>query len=399
MLLRRFNIVVIGAFALGVLVSYSERTTQSTELLQDFAALKHSQYTNLSNRLEMDISKEALEFFSIAEEGGDWMSVSNAFKKCLEAPGQPQRRLPVWAPIHETYGAYEEWEEWKHDVTLLKMFHDSILDSMPDGSIYFGGTDPGRFLITTVRDVRKKPDIIVLTQNALADSTYSTYLFHTYGDRVWMPDQKECNGAFKTFVKGVTDGTYSKRGVLIEEGKIKVNGVEAVMKINGILTRMIFDHNKANHAFYVEESYVIKWMYPYLEPHGLIFRLHNEPLDELPEEIEKKDRRFWDDYTAKLFSVPTFEENTEARKSFSKLRVTNAGLYVSRKLFKEAEYGFKQALQLYPESPEAHFRLALMYEQKGDVDLAIRTLEKFLEISPGYEKAEVKLKKLRQRVI
>ena len=170
------------------------------------------------------------------------------------------------------------------------------------------------------------------------------------------------------------------------------------MKINGILTRMIFDHNKANHTFYVEESYVIKWMYPYLEPHGLIFRLHNEPLDELPEEVVKKNRRFWDDYTAKLFSVPTFEENTEARKSFSKLRATHAGLYVSRKLFKEAEYGFKQALQLYPESPEAHFRLALMYEQKGDVDLAIRTLEKFLEISPGYENAEVKLKKLRQLV-
>ena len=57
--------------------------------------------------------------------------------------------------------------------------------------------------------------------------------------------------------------------------------VTGVMAINGILCRMLFDHNKDSHDFYVQESYVIDWMYPYLEPHGLILKLNKEPSDSL----------------------------------------------------------------------------------------------------------------------
>jgi hypothetical protein len=34
---------------------------------------------------------------------------------------------------------------------------------------------------------------------------------------------------------------------------------------------MIFDRNK-EHTIFVEESYVLPWMYPHLEPHGLILK-------------------------------------------------------------------------------------------------------------------------------
>ena len=46
------------------------------------------------------------------------------------------------------------------------------------------------------------------------------------------------------------------------------------MEINGILTKMMWDHDRLRHSFYVEESYVIPWMYPYLSPHGLIMKLN-----------------------------------------------------------------------------------------------------------------------------
>jgi len=40
--------------------------------------------------------------------------------------------------------------------------------------------------------------------------------------------------------------------------------------------------------FYLEESYPLEWMYPQLSPHGLIFRLHPQPLDSLdPATIQK----------------------------------------------------------------------------------------------------------------
>ena len=59
---------------------------------------------------------------------------------------------------------------------------------------------------------------------------------------------------------------------------MSVHGVGGVMKINGILCRWIFDKNKDKHAFYVEESYVIPWMYPYLEPYGIIMKINHDPL-------------------------------------------------------------------------------------------------------------------------
>lgn len=49
------------------------------------------------------------------------------------------------------------------------------------------------------------------------------------------------------------------------------------MQINATLSRNIFDNNKATHDFYVEESYVIPWMYDYLTPHGMIMKLNREP--------------------------------------------------------------------------------------------------------------------------
>ena len=60
----------------------------------------------------------------------------------------------------------------------------------------------------------------------------------------------------------------------IENGRVQVTGALGVMEINGILTKMMWDHDRLRHAFYVEESYVIPWMYPYLSPHGLIMKLN-----------------------------------------------------------------------------------------------------------------------------
>jgi hypothetical protein len=54
----------------------------------------------------------------------------------------------------------------------------------------------------------------------------------------------------------------------------------SVMEINALLVRIIFDKNQG-HEFYIEESYPLDWMYPYLSPHGLIFQLKSKPLAEL----------------------------------------------------------------------------------------------------------------------
>jgi thioredoxin-like negative regulator of GroEL len=128
--------------------------------------------------------------------------------------------------------------------------------------------------------------------------------------------------------------------------------------------------------FYVEESYVIPWMYPYLTPHGLIMKINNEPTELTPEMI-KNDHDFWDWYVNRLVSDSKFTRDVVARKTFSKLRSAIAGLYAARGNVTEAEYAFKQAVELYPLSPEAVFRLADLYMRQRRFDDAHKTVADF----------------------
>ncbi|MEI9962257.1 MAG: hypothetical protein WDM76_14325 [Limisphaerales bacterium] len=53
--------------------------------------------------------------------------------------------------------------------------------------------------------------------------------------------------------------------VHVENGRVQVSGQVAVMMINGLLCKVIFDHNPTN-EFFVEESFPLEWMYPYETP-------------------------------------------------------------------------------------------------------------------------------------
>ena len=50
----------------------------------------------------------------------------------------------------------------------------------------------------------------------------------------------------------------------------------------------IFDKNPAK-EFYIEESFPLDWMYPYLLPNGLILKINWEPLSSLSEDVLRED--------------------------------------------------------------------------------------------------------------
>jgi tetratricopeptide (TPR) repeat protein len=56
---------------------------------------------------------------------------------------------------------------------------------------------------------------------------------------------------------------------------MQVRGTGSVMAINALLTKVIFETNP-DHSFYVEESFPLQWMYPYITPHGIIMKLEAE---------------------------------------------------------------------------------------------------------------------------
>lgn len=323
---------------------------------------------------------------------------------------------------YQLVGAKGILEELDEEEKAEYPFPDgSYPPEMGTNAVFFGGTDPGRFVPTyMIYSARVRMDVYLITQNALADNTYMNVMRDLYGDTIWIPSQQDSNYAFQQYVEGIKSGKIDAGAdVNIIDGRVSVQGVQGVMQINGILARMIFEANKYQQApdivealqagredalreqgvdviehqgrkyavrdFYVEESYVIPWMYPYLEPHGLIMKINPEPIDITPEIIEK-DRMFWDWYTKRLVSNPKFQRDVVAQKTFSKLRSAIAGLYSARQIWDEAEYAFKQAIELYPLSPEANFRLADTYMKRGKFEPARDLMAEFLLLDPGNDK-------------
>ena len=260
---------------------------------------------------------------------------------------------------------------------------------MTPNAIFYGGTDPGRFVPTYMiysADVRS--DVYLITQNALADNTFMNITRDLYGDTIYIPSLEDSNEAFRKYVDDVNAGRIQAGAdIKIENGKVSVQGVGGVMTINGILAELRFKEHKAKHDFYVEESYVIQWMYPYLTPHGIILKLNKEPLPGLDPELVKNDHQFWSWYTQWLLDQPAFRRDICARKSFSKLRSAIAGIYDYRRMYDEAEYAFKQSIDLYPLSPEANFRLAQMYMNMQRFDDAEKLIRDFAAADPKNDSA------------
>ncbi len=311
--------------------------------------------------------------------------------------------------------------------------------AMERDAVLFGGTDPGRFVPTYMifceskvapKDKFRDPsfdrsDVYIITQNALADGTYMSYIRDHYDnsrpkndgffqrqlgrdtaypkESIGLPNADECNGAFREYIEGIQAGRFPSNGsVRVENGRVQIEGVEAVMAINGILAQKIFERNKARHAFYVEESYVIPWMYPYLRPHGVIMRLEKDPLPspqenpKLWQEIVNLDHAYWDKLFARFMARPEFLRNADARKSFSKLRSAIGGLYLARGLVAESEYAFRQAVDLCPESPEASFRLADLYARLQRWPQACTVMENYLKLDVYNEGAKTFLENIKR---
>ena len=230
--------------------------------------------------------------------------------------------------------------------------------------------------------------------------------------------------------------------VHIVDNRVQVSGQIAVMSINGLLTKVIFDKNPDN-EFYIEESFPLDWMFPNLTPFGVIMKINRQPLPELTQEICDKDHEFWSQYSDRLignwitYDTPVkdvvafvekvnlrhdysgfkgdlkFARDDEAQKAFSKLRSSIGGIYswrlglapsggpvppqwiakteAQRKmLLREANFAFKQAFAYCPYSPEAVYRyIQLLTGLEGRFDDALLIAETCHKLDPEIGRAHV----------
>jgi hypothetical protein len=255
----------------------------------------------------------------------------------------------------------------------------------------------------------KGDPFFTLTQNALADGTYLDYLRGFYGDKIYIPTAEDAAICFQEYTADVqrrSQNNQLKAGEDVKvnpaSGRVQVSGQVAVMEINGLLAKIIFDRN-TNQQFYVEESFPLDWMYPYLEPDGLIMKINRLPLPELSDEMIRRDHDYWTKYVAPMigdwlnndtsvgdvaaFAEKTyvkkdlggftgdlrFIQNADAQKMFSKERSSIAGLYAwraqhatdaaeTKRMNDAADFAFRQSWALCPYSPEAVFRYVNLLE-------------------------------------
>jgi len=325
----------------------------------------------------------------------------------IGVPGLFLSLLPLWSNFNDGNQA-GHW--FGYD------FGADIMRPLDKNAVYYGGSDPGRFIPTYTAFVesqqsdrwKREPgfdrrDVTVITQNALCDEYYCSYIRHQYDPR-FRPQK------YTLFEKWLgRDHTYPTQPITCvspEElsacwqeydawpdvaRRMKYGGPRLrpnsndVFDLNGIVARKIFEKNKQNHTFYVEQSIPIDWMYPYLLPSGLIFKLNSEPMAALPPGVIEQDRKFWDAYSVRLLQDPQFRVDDDATITFGKLAMWHADLYRWRHLDKEQEYWLKMALALCPQLQSAVDNLSRLLQQQKRFDEALALVKQAQADDPRNE--------------
>ncbi len=430
------GLLVVGCAKKHVSLWESLSNPDDVQQLKSFVAEKQAEANSATNA-----PYPGFDSFFAAAGRGDWLAVESQDKEMRQQSARSYADLcwhgSRWEATKEVSGVFGAFGQGNEK--YLDLFGNEIIESIPAGSIYFGGTDPGRFVITAMQKSQVKGNpFFTLTQNALADSGYLEYLREIYGNQIYIPTTADSKKYFDDYYADVQRRMQKNQlkpgedvSVDPNTGRMQVSGQVAVMGINALIVKAIFD-KESNREFYVEESFPLDWMYPYLEPHGLIFKLNHKPLVKLSDETVEKDRDYWtkmvtpmigdwlDDSTS-VKDIAAFAEkvylhhdfsnftgdtnfvlNDYSYRTFSKARNAIAGLYAWRanqtddatekeRMDKESDFAFRQAWAMCPYMPEAVFRYVqlLMDENRYSDALIVAETASEFNSYPGADTASL----------
>jgi hypothetical protein len=383
----------------------------------------------LTKQLNLQVQPEVWDYFHAGGKG-DWTTADKIFNGISRKWRQGESQSAIAGPVLEAVLAYEGFSSM--EVKFVESFARDIIELIPPGSIYFGGTDPGRGLVTAfIRSLPEAKPFFVLSQNPLGDSTYLDYVRAMYGRRLYIPSAGDWQKALDDYAadaKARMDADKLKPGENVSEGendKLKPASNVAWMEVNALLAKLIFDRNP-RHDFYIEESMPMDWMYPHLSPHGLILKLDRQPLATLSAKIVAQDREYWREQTKRLIgdwltnetpvkvlceflekvygdkNLDEFkgdEDYVAARRGrngqfiFGHLRLGQAHVYEwqmnhvtppeeKRRMLRELDFAYRQAIALSPANVETVKRYVDLLRAQERLDDARRMLKAGRIINP-----------------
>ncbi len=251
-------------------------------------------------------------FFAAAEKG-NWLVVSNTFLD-LKSVSITWRRLP--APTFrssmecsgrrpkEIWGAFAALNVG--DMKYSAAFGNDIIASIPPGQYLFRRHRSWTFHHHGFAKIpRGRRSIFFAYTKRMADVAYLDYLRSMYGKKIYVPTSEDSKKCFQDYTADVTRRQQNhqlKPGEDVKvdaNGSVQINGQVAVMQINGLLAKVVFDQ-ETNREFFVAESFPLDWMYPHLEPHGLIMKINRQPLADLSDEVVNNDSDYWEKYVTPM---------------------------------------------------------------------------------------------------
>ncbi len=369
-----------------------------TAKLKQFARARRDVMYAMAKQKGVAVPAVVERFFD-AVESGDWTAIKAAFN-ALDG-GEPNAgfgsaRLPevtaLWASIIDTYGVAEQVHHWP--AQKLLDYGNDVLGSLRPGMVYVGGTDEGRWVPTLMNETSDGERRIVITQNGLADGTYTEYLRFLYGDRFNTLSSADSERGFQDYMndarkrfehdqqfpdepKQVRDNEQIK----VVDGKIQVSGMVAVMDINERLLRMLMDKNP-DLSFALQESFPLKSTYAGAAPLGAIMELGAQDQSSFTAERAAASADYWRTVAEQLRASPDEANGETPLKSYSKLATGQANLFAERGFAESAEQTYRIALGLVPSNVDAVTGLAGLLERTGRAQDARNLAEQFARDFP-----------------
>jgi len=305
--------------------------------------------------------------------------------------------LPVFTFIgsEPSCNQRDHWFGWEYG-------HDMLKD-LPADSIMIGGTDAGRFVPTYMifgespqaPHLKRDPDfdrrdLTIITQNALGEPNYMKYLRDHYTD-----SRPKARNSFERWLG--RDETYPEKTIELPDEKQIAEAVkseleskkdiasppedQALVVFSSVL-KWIWEKNRDEHEFFIEESFPLAWTYDYAIPHGLVYQLNKTKVKSLTPEVVEEDFRFWKEYKARLLNNPLYRKDVDAQRSFSKLRQTIGNIYRHREMTPEAKHAYEEALELWPENVEVLVSLMSILWTEKNFEAPIQLYKQALEHDP-----------------
>ncbi len=366
--------------------------------VSQFGRMRHQLVREIARRTHTSIPSEVEAFFK-AVEAGDWDEINTRWEAMAARSGQYTGSThapeldPFWPAVLDAYGVAEQAHLWP--AQQLLDCGNEILGSLKPGEVYFGGTDPGRWIPELVNETGAGEPHVIITQNALADARYLEFLQTLYGDRLSLPTQADSQRAFQAYVEDARkrlehdqqfpDESKQLRpgeDVRVIDGKTEVSGRVAVMAINERIFNSILKGNP-DVSFAMEQSFPFESTYAQATPAGPIMELRvQEGPDALTPQRAAETVDYWRTTIDGILAEDPPARSEEVQRTYSKLATDQAKLLVNRDYPAEAEETFRLATQMAPYNPEAVFGYVNLLMQQDRIAEAIPIVENAASASP-----------------